>query len=291
MGAGLIQELTKKINALNTTKKIVRVTELSTLSKLGGYRQRAESAVAYYTTILKSLQQLSNTISFGAGEAKEENIAILVVTSNRGLCGAYNLEVFKQIDKLLTKLPAEANKEFIVIGNQGHRYLEKKSQTIIQTINEPLESINLEQATILTTELIRNIRSGRFDSIYVVFTQYLNAVQSQAQFTKIYPDLPEAEPTMDNDELSGVLDFEEQDDELEFQLLENYLCGLIYSMLLYSVASEYCARRIAMKAANENTSERLDESIALRKKNRLQQATSELIDIITGAQIIKEESE
>lgn len=104
----------------------------------------------------------------------------------------------------------------------------------------------------------------------MIFTKYLNAVQSEAMCEKIYPEIPEDSDT-ELIEVDYVLDFETDDEQVEQLLLENYLCGLLYSMFRYSVASEYCMRRIAMKQAKDNIQKQLEEAIFDARKQALQQ--------------------
>ncbi|MGY3777922.1 F0F1 ATP synthase subunit gamma [Isobaculum melis] len=283
--------LSKKIKALNSTRKIVHVTELSTLGKLSALRTRAENAVAYYETILKSLRQVRETLGIAASMTnhKEKKIRVLVITSDRGLCGAYNTDVFMQIDALLAELPKDAEIEFVVIGKQGKNYLEKLGQKITTQLNVSLESIDLERTTEITSAFIKEIETQNVDSLYVIFTKYLNAVQSVAMAQQIYPELPDLAYDEHEAATDYVLDYDEPDEEIEPLLLENYLCGLLYSMFLYSVASEYCMRRIAMKEAKDNIQDQLEEAIWNKKKVDLQKQTSELLDIISGALTIRKE--
>lgn len=284
-------KLSKKINALKSTRKIVHVTELSTLGKLSGLRKKAEESKLYYETVLRSLRQVRETIGIEPKlkESKEKKIRVLLISSDRGLCGAYNIDVFNQVDKLIEQLPKDAEIDFIVIGEQGKRYLEKLNKKLIAQINISLESVDLEKSAEITSSFIKEIELNNIDSLYVVFTKYLNAVESKATVQKIYPELPELE--YEKKEENYILDYEGLDEEVEELLLENYLCGLLYSMFLYSVASEYCMRRIAMKEAKDNIEEQLDEAKWMKKKSNNQKQTSELLDIISSASAIRKEEE
>ncbi|AIS59041.1 FoF1 ATP synthase subunit gamma [Listeria ivanovii] len=284
-------EAQKKIKALNSTRKIVHVTELATLGKLPQLREKSEAAVSYYETILKSLRWVRKTMHNGNNQAVvEKNITAIAVTSERGLCGAYNSEVFSQIDRLIESLGDQVKINWVVIGEQGHRYLTKLGQSITAYLQVSLENIDLETTTAITADFIDQINAQEIDALYVVFTKYFNAVHSEAMCEKIYPDIPEEEG-MQPIEVDYVLDYEEDDEQVEQLLLENYLCGLLYSMFRYSVASEYCMRRIAMKQAKDNIQKQLEEAIFDARKKALQQKTSELLDIISGAQTIRKEEE
>ncbi|EPF7619548.1 F0F1 ATP synthase subunit gamma [Listeria monocytogenes] len=285
-----IDQARKKIKALNSTYKIVHVTELATLGKLSGLREKAEAAVSYYETILKSLRWVRKTMYAGNNiqVSEEKNITALAITSERGLCGAYNSEVFVEIDKLIESLGDQVNINWIVVGEQGHRYLTNLGQNISTYLQFSLENIDLETTTEVTADFIDQINNHEMDALYVIFTKYFNAVQSEAMCEKIYPDIPE-ESDAESIEVDYVLDFETDDEQVEQLLLENYLCGLLYSMFRYSVASEYCMRRIAMKQAKDNIHKQHEEAVFDARKKALQQKTGELLDIISGAQTIRKE--
>ncbi|MBC2186166.1 F0F1 ATP synthase subunit gamma [Listeria sp. FSL L7-0253] len=287
-----IDQARKKIKALNSTYKIVHVTELATLGKLSGLREKAEAAVSYYETILKSLRWVRKTMytSKNIQAIEEKNVTALAITSERGLCGAYNSEVFAEIDKLIETLGDQVNLNWIVVGEQGHRYLTNLGQKITTYLQFSLENIDLETTTEVTADFIDQINKQEMDALYVIFTKYLNAVQSEAMCEKIYPDIPE-ESDAESIEVDYVLDFETDDEQVEQLLLENYLCGLLYSMFRYSVASEYCMRRIAMKQAKDNIHKQHEEAVFDARKKALQQKTGELLDIISGAQTIRKEEE
>lgn len=280
--------LKKTIKALNATHKIVHVTELATLGKLANLRRKAEDAVSYYETILESLRWIRKTMSWqGSKHTDNKRITVLVVTSDRGLCGAYNSDVFAQIDAFLVRYAAEKEIDWVVIGEQGYRYLINLGQKVSRSLHISLESIDIKATMKITADFIHQIENRETDQLYVIFTKYYNAVQSTAMIEKVYPDIQSEH--IKEEKVDYVLDYEEDDEVVERRLLENYLCGLLYSMFLYSVASEYCMRRIAMKEAKDNIHKQLDEAIWKAKKQDLQNKTSELLDIISGAQTIRKE--
>ncbi|WP_439443756.1 F0F1 ATP synthase subunit gamma [Listeria aquatica] len=284
-------ELKKKLKVLNSTYKIVRVTELATLGKLSDLREKAEAAVSYYETILKSLNWMKKTMYRVPGVAKEKRVTAIVITSERGLCGAYNNEVFSQIDQLVLDLGDEVIIDWVVVGEQGNRYLQNLDQQVKSNLQLKLEEITVETTIAITEDLIKQIVNQETDAVYVIFTKYLNAVNSEAMYEKIYPSLSTSTTKQENisKELDYILDYEEEDEEVEKLLLENYLCGLLYSMFCYSVASEYCMRRIAMKQAKDNISDQINDVVFKTKKKELNQKTSELLDIISGAQSIRKD--
>jgi F-type H+-transporting ATPase subunit gamma len=277
------QTIERKIKSLRSTYKVVRVTELSTLGKLGKLRMRAEQAVDYYENILENLQYVRKNTYLSREDRPEKRISVLVVTSDRGLCGAYNNNIFDQIDQFLETVQEDQEVDFYVIGEQGRNYLLRKEQKIRKYLKISLEDITLEMADTLAWEFIEDIYSEKMDSLHIIFTKYISAVSSVALTQKIYPEVPEAE----DDRSDYILDYDESDEEIERLLLTNYISGLLYSIFLYSVASENCIRRIVMKEAKDNIEKQLEEITREKKKADRQTQTNELMDIINGSSVIR----
>jgi F-type H+-transporting ATPase subunit gamma len=279
------QAIEKKIQALKSTYKVVRVTELATLGKLGFLRQRAEQAVIYYENILENLRYVKNNIYFSQEAAREKRLAVLVITSDRGLCGSYNNNLFEQIDQFLATVQEDQLVDFYVIGEQGKEYLLKRKQQIKSYLKISLEDITLETADALALTLIKGIYQGTIDAFHIIFTKYISAVSSEALSQKVYPET--SEDSAEDIYTEYILDYDESDEEIERLLLTNYISGLLYSVFLYSVASENCMRRIVMKEAKDNIEKQLEEIIREKKKIDRQNQTNELMDIINGSSVIR----
>lgn len=279
------QTIEKKIQALKSTYKVVRVTELATLGKLSFLRKRAEQAVVYYENILENLRYVKNNMYLTQDVVDEKRITVLIITSDRGLCGSYNNNIFEQVDKFLANVQENQVVDFYVIGEQGKEYLLKRKQKIKNYLKISLEDITLETADSLALEFIKGIYHGQVDSLYIIFTKYITAVSSIALSQKVYPE------TTDNSNKSiyseYILDYDESDEEIERLLLTNYISGLLYSMFMYSIASENCIRRIVMKEAKDNIEKQLEEIIREKKKIDRQNQTNELLDIINGSSVIR----
>ncbi|MBO0472177.1 ATP synthase F1, gamma subunit [Enterococcus sp. DIV0840] len=279
------QTIEWKIQALESTYKVVRVTELATLGKLGKLRKRAEQAVDYYENILENLNYVRKMMYVSHETGNEKKIAVLVITSDRGLCGSYNSKIFAEIDKFLATIQADQQIDFYVIGEQGRNYLLRKKQQIKSYLKISLEDITLETAEKLALDFIDGIYQCEVDALHIIFTKYISAVSSDALTQKIYPEILEEETA----EISAdyILDYDESDEEIEKLLMTNYISGLLYSMFLYSIASENCIRRIVMKEAKDNIEKQLKEIIQEKKKADRQAQTNELMDIINGSTVIR----
>lgn len=280
------EQLGKRIKTLESTYRIVRITELAPLAKLGVLRKQAERAVSYYENILESLQNVRGTLYLADREREEKKVSVLVITSDRGLCGSYNSNVFKKIDEFLETVKPDQEVDFFVIGEQGYEYLKRKEQNIHEFMKISLADITIEQADAITSSFLKRIFKKELDSLHIIFTKYISPVESVAMIQKVYPD---PQPYQSKVLPDYILDYDETDEEVEELLLTNYMSGLLYSMFLYSVASEYCTRRMAMKEARENIEKNLAELKQKKKKDDLQKKTNELLDIISGSRVIREE--
>lgn len=281
-----IQQLDETIHSLKVTSVIVRTTELATLAALPGLRRKAEAAVGYYTTVLRSLKQVKDTDELRYRMAIEgTGTAIVLITSDRGMCGPYNQAVFAALDRHLDEMEPERRDHlsYISIGAKGREHLMSMGLTPSWGVHEHLESIRLEDAAGIAARLVAGLRAGKYSRIDVVFTMYLDASKSEARSITLFPDFPESlvddEPSFSE---GAVLDFEEDPAIVVGRLMDSYLCGMIYSLLRYSVASEYLARRIAMHTAKEGIDEKLEYVTKQRKKWLTERRTAELLDIING---------
>ncbi|QIK69170.1 hypothetical protein G7062_02210 [Erysipelothrix sp. HDW6C] len=285
-----VSELTKKVETLDKMRKVIRVNELSTLSRINKLLTRAENAVSYHQIILNNLQQVQKSLNPSARGGNKKPIAI-VVTANRGFCGAYNQNVFQQIDALHDEI---GDFDALVIGKYGKNYLEKSAIHVARYIDSPIEEITLEDTAEMSSWLLSSIDKGEYDSIYIVYTQYINAVQSEAKHIELFPTIPTFENNKKtkqkniHEDLEGILDFDDDEIEMERFLMENYLCGVMYSFLLFSIATEYSARRIAMKNAKESMEEEHAATLKLRNRQQRQESTRELMDIIMSASVLED---
>lgn len=281
-----VQQLDETIHSLTTTSVIVRATERATLAALPRLRRKAEAAVGYYRTVLQSLQQVKDTDELRYRMAMDgRGTAIVLITSDRGMCGPYNQAVFAALEQHLTDMNPERREHlsYIAVGAKGREYLHSTGRTPSWGVYEHLESIRLEDAAAIAARLAAGLWAGRYSRIDVVFTMYIDAAKSEARTITLFPDIPESPTEEGSQRPDGtVLDFDEDPAIVVGRLIDSYLCGMIYSLLRYSVASEYLARRIAMHTAKEGIDEKLEYVTKQHKKTVTQRRTAELLDIING---------
>lgn len=309
----------RTLRALSSTRKSVRATELFTLAMLPKLRHKAEDAVAYYDIILESLENIANTeelrlhTNFATPGAPT---LIVLITSSKGMCGPYNRNVFEELERLYSGFDFEEQRgcDFATLGEKGRKYVERFGRETVRSVDKGLEDISLQDSVELATWLVTRARDGSYSKIYVVYTKYLDALHSEATTMTLFPLLAEGvtadgamaegataegamaegaadggerRPGSDRSSALSILDFEEEATSIIDQLVDNYFGGMLYSLLRYSVASEYSQRRLAMQLAKRGIDDELKAVRMLRKRVVMQERTNELLEVVNNQQAMR----
>ncbi|MFV0499428.1 MAG: F0F1 ATP synthase subunit gamma [Bacilli bacterium] len=284
---GKIKDLEKEVKALKKTKKVIHINEISTMSRINQILRRADKSIGYQKTVLSTLKQLSNRIDTPMNMIDYSKPKLLIViTSNRGFCGSYNFSVIEKVNEVICD--NNDGYQLYVIGKQGYKQLKNNGYDIAWYSDKSLESITIEDTTELTSRMLQKVVGGEISSVDIVYTNYDDALNSTVTNKCLFP----LEMLDDEDEdekiLTGILDFEEAEEDIIFLLSQNYLCGMLYNLLLSSLASEYCARRMAMFLARKSIENKLKTVTKVERKERTQSSTKELFGIISSAEVIGE---
>ncbi|MFJ3395255.1 F0F1 ATP synthase subunit gamma [Leifsonia aquatica] len=279
-----IRQLDDTIRSLTATASIVRTTELSTLAMLPGLRRSAEAATSYYDTVLASIEHIRGTDELRYRMAHHgSGTAVIVVTSDRGMCGPYNHGVFTLLEQYLGTLGSDARHgvQFISIGSKGREYLERRGERPAWSVDRGLEGITIGDTAIIAARIAAGLRAKDYSSIVAVSTRYLDAAHSKAQVLPLFPELPRTSRAASSAS-AAVIDFEDDPQIVVDRLIDSYLCGMVYAVIRYAVASEYSARQMAMHQAKNGIEEQLADAKRKRKKSITQRRTAELLDIVNG---------
>jgi F-type H+-transporting ATPase subunit gamma len=318
MGAKL-RELKRRIRSVESTKKITRAQELIAASRIIKAQQRADAARPYTKALVEALEaaasnaRLDHPLLEGVSEPKRS--AILVVTSDRGFAGAYTSNVIRQAEAL-TGLLTEQGQEVVpfVVGSKGVNWFRFRGRETAAEYTGFTGQPSYEHARQIADDLLEAINTpadeGGVDEIHVVSTHFINMVRQEVRARRLFPILVEevSEPVGQaggssageelsaaaasagqSDEQDGpvqalpLYEFEPDADEVLDTLLPQYAGNLVYTTLLQAAASEWAARRRAMKSATDNANE-LQQNLK-RESNAARQAeiTQEISEIVGGA--------
>ncbi|HPF14543.1 MAG: ATP synthase F1 subunit gamma [Planctomycetes bacterium] len=287
-----IKELRGRITSVGNIRQITRAMEMVATTKLRRFQDRAVSSRPYSQEITGLVARLCRVLGDGAANqpllrpgAGEKTLA-LVVTSDRGLCGAYNSNLLRVLE-IWRKKHGRAV-DYMVYGRKGFGYMDRRDFEITRYIKEPgLELTDYRSAAISARMLAREFLSGKYRDVVLVFTAFESMVRYKPQVVTLLPVSPdellsEAEETRKSETL-----LEPDAGQIFDSLVPRYLETRVYNALLESLTSEYASRRFAMTNATDAASEMRHELRGKYNKLRQEKITKELLDIVGGVEALK----
>jgi F-type H+-transporting ATPase subunit gamma len=223
------------------------------------------------------------------GSGRDETHLLVVITSDRGLCGSFNSSIVKQVNHDMEQLLKQGKKvKLYCIGKKGAESLKfVHNENIVKEVHDVSgRIINFETAQQIADELIRNFEDDEYDVCTVYFNHFLSAISQQVTKKQLVP-LGKAEAQESNDNVNSVYDFEPDEDDIFIDELirKNFVAQINYA-ILDSGASEHGARMSAMDNATRNSEDMIGQLNLVYNRTRQAYITSELIEIISGAEAV-----
>jgi F-type H+-transporting ATPase subunit gamma len=282
-----------RIRSTQSMKKIFRAMELIATSRIARARHAVDSSTPYARAITRAVSALAtySDVDHPLTTEKEHvrRAALLVVTSDRGMAGAYSVNVLKEAERLTERLreagvepvPYLAGRKAVAYYRFRRRPVEKEWTGASEA---PTYEVAREIGDVLVDAFVRGSDSGGVDEIHVVYTRFLNMVTQTPEVIRILPlEVVEGvEPPSDAQALP-LYEFEPDADQLLDVLLPRYIGSRIYNCLLQAAASEHAARQRAMKAASDNAEDLIRQYTRLANQARQAEITQEISEIVGGA--------
>jgi len=283
-----LRTLRRRIRSVQNSQKIFKAMEMVAAAKLRRAQIRAFAARPYATKITEMLANIAragNDLDLPLFKPRElKTTALVVVTSDRGLCGAYNASLVRAAEQRLRANPPGSIK-LVLVGKKGRDYFRRRKYPVLAAHAPVPAEASLEFARELTQDLIARFLSGEVDRVELMFTQFISALRLKI-LTEAF--LPIGAPT-DPGGPTAAADpiFEPDADSILSELLPRYASAKMFAALADALASENGARMIAMGAARKNAGELAD--LLVLQRNRMRQAaiTKELLEIVGGAEALK----
>ena len=209
------------------------------------------------------------------------NLLLVVITSNRGLCGAFNSNIIKKTAHLINDVYADKNVAICAIGKKGRDILAKKFN-IAASHNELYDDLTFNNASRIAEELMQLFVDGKYDKIEFVYNQFKNAA---TQLIQIEQFLPIVATASDNDTNINYI-FEPNQKDIVTHLMPKSLKMQLYKAVRDSYASEHGARMIAMHKATDNANELRNDLLLTYNKARQASITNEILEIVSGAEAL-----
>jgi F-type H+-transporting ATPase subunit gamma len=295
MGAKL-RLVRRRIRSVQSTMKITRAMELIAASRILRAQQRVEQIRAYATRLTEAMEDVARQTGALVHPLLEERpdanrAAVLVVTSDRGLAGAYNANVLRRAERLVGRLRGDGIEPVLfVTGRKGQSYFRFRQVPIEQGWEGFSEVPSYEDAGRVARTLIEAFLDGRVDRIDAVYTDFRSAFTLRPVDRRFVPIAPEEVAGQELGEPRAEYIFEPAPALLLDALLPRYVSALIFAAMLESAASEHAARRRAMKAATENAEDLIRRLTREANQARQAEITTELMEIVGGAEALQQAS-
>jgi F-type H+-transporting ATPase subunit gamma len=278
------RELKGRIKSVENTRKITRTMEMVATSKMKRAQDRVVAARPFANSLREVIAnlytpELAERFPLLRQPATVKKAAVIVLTSNRGLAGAFNANLLKEARALLARLKeASAEPELHVIGKKGLGYFRYVGRAVASSRTDVTDRPTAQNAAEIVDELIQRFASAEIDAVYVVYAKFQSALSTPPATQMILPVTPPERtgPQPDYILLPSA-------EVILTQLLPSYVRNSVYRALVETAAGEQGARRTAMKNATDNAGEMLN--VLRRTFNRARQAqiTQEIAEIVGGS--------
>jgi F-type H+-transporting ATPase subunit gamma len=282
------RELKGRIKSVENTRKITRTMEMVATSKMKRAQDRVVAARPYanaLTDVISSLysSDLAERFPLLRQPAKQERVALVLLTSNRGLAGAFNANLIKEARARLVELEGRGVKVDVhVVGKKGLGYFKYVGRALATQRTEITDRPTATDAADIVEQLMADYISGKLDGVYVVYSKFNSVLSTPPTTQQVLPVTPPAKKEGGAGAQKDYLLFPNAEAILT-ELLPSYVRNAMYRALVETVAGEQAARRTAMKNATDNAGDMLN--VLRRTYNRARQAqiTQEIAEIVGGA--------
>lgn len=285
-----LKEVRIRIASVQSTQQITKAMKMVSAAKL----KRATNAIVqlrpYATKLKEILGNLSASLEGGSSpfiEEREPNrVLVVVVSSNRGLAGAFNMNVIKTANNLIAEKYSEqlkkGNVSIVAIGKKSQDFYEKRNYKVIGNNNEVYSALTFENVTKITEAIMTGFENGDYDKVELVYNQFKNAAVQILTSEQLLP-LPKAETTIEASVTNVEYILEPNQEEIVKQLIPKSIKTQLYKAVLDSHASEHGARMTSMDKATENAGDLLKALKLAYNQARQAAITTELTEIVSGA--------
>ena len=280
------KEIRTKIKSVENTRKITKAMEMVAASKMRKAQERMRAARPYGEKIRRVAANMSNAFTeyrhpYLVERETVKTVGLIIVTSDKGLCGALNSNVLRLgINKLREWDQAGIKVKLTAIGNKGFGLLQRAKGDIVSHVTGLGDTPVMDKLIGPVKVMLDAYTHGEIDRLYIVYTRFINTMKQEAQFEQLLPlsgEMSEAR------QVSWDYVYEPEPKAVIEALLTRYIEALIYGAVAENMASEQSARMVAMKAASDNAKNVIGELKLVYNKTRQAAITKELAEIVGGA--------
>ena len=299
-----LKAIRKRISSVKSTQKITRAQKMVAGARLTRAQQRIQALRPYAVKTAQVLADIAGRSSDDEGAVsdnahpllarrEEKTVLLLVITSDRGLCGAFNTNILRAATKIWREREAAGQTvKIVTVGRKGRDYFRRRNAPVFEVISGVWEKLDIEQARTIARKVLAPFVKSEVDSIYVVYNEFKSAMSQRVVAEPLFP-LQKAAPAVANAETPEWAAqreylFEPDRRALLERLVPMYIEVSILRALYESQASELGSRMTAMESATKKASEMISKYTLIYNRTRQAAITTELMEIISGAEALRE---
>jgi F-type H+-transporting ATPase subunit gamma len=284
-----------RIASTKSTRQITSAMKMVSAAKL----RKAQDKIVQLRPYANKLHEILVGVSQSLLDAEEDNVygkkrdpekvLIVVITSNRGLCGGFNANVIKETRRTIAekyhKQASKGNLWFIAIGKKGFEYLRKQKLNVIEEHNSLFNNITFSNVSVIAEKVMESFVSGKFDRVDIIYNQFKNAAVQNLTNEVFLPV-----ETVTNDKKTATLVdyiYEPTKEEIVKELIPKSLKIQFYKAVLDSFVAEHGARMTAMHKATDNATQLIREYTLQYNKARQASITNQILEVVSGAEALK----
>lgn len=285
-----LRAIRKRISSVKSTQQITRAMKVVSAAKL----RRAQDGINAARPYARKMREVVTAVAGRAGSdahplltAREaKKLALLVVTSDRGLCGSFNSGLTRAVYRFLNEHRGEYEEiTLFVVGRKGRDFFRRREIPIRQEYLGVLGAVSRRHAETVANDLVGGFLTGEFDEVQIAFNEFRSAISQVVRFEKMFPIALESSGETGGDDIDYL--YEPSREEILATLLPKYVETQIFRVLLESVAGEHGARMTAMDSATNNSVDMISRLTLQMNRARQATITTELTEIVSGAEALK----
>ena len=282
-----LKEIRNRIASIGSTMQITSAMKMVSAAKLKKAQDAITAMRPYSSKLTELLQNLSATLDSDAGGAYSKQrdlskVLLVVVTSNRGLCGGFNSSVVKETVQNITANYQDIHVDLLTIGKKGNDIL-SKTYPVIDTRNDIYDDLTFDKVAEVAEKIMHLYVDGTYDKIEIIYNRFKNAATQIPQVEQFLPIKPvEGDANANADYI-----FEPSKEKIVLELIPKSLKTQLYKSVRDSFAAEHGARMTAMHKATDNATELRDDLKLTYNKARQAAITNEILEIVGGAEALK----
>ena len=280
-----LKEIRNRITSVSSTMQITSAMKMVSAAKLKKAQDAITAMRPYAEKLTELLQNLSSTLEGDAGgefttQREVKKVLLVAITSNRGLAGAFNSSIIKELNHRISNSAVEV--EVLTIGKKVFDAV-KKNRTVYDNQSAIFDHVSFEKVSKVTSAVMKDFSQGKFDEVHLIYNKFLNAANQEVKTEQLLPiSMPETDGNANSDYI-----FEPNRNEILDSLIPKSIKTQVYKAVLDSIASEHGARMTAMHKATDNAQALKNDLVIFYNKARQAAITNEILEIVSGAEALK----